>query len=56
MAQLEGLGRRVPRHPLQAVLDDNVSQLGWLSRVFRVGLILLVVGVAPWVAALAERP
>ena len=35
--------------------DTNARQLGRLFLVFRVGLVLLVVEVAAWVVALAER-
>jgi hypothetical protein len=38
-----------------AAYDDNARQLRWLFRVVRVSLILLVLEVASWVAALAER-
>ena len=35
--------------------DANARQLRWLFLVFRLGLIVLVVEVAAWVVALAER-
>jgi hypothetical protein len=35
--------------------DENARQLGRLFLVFRIGLIVLVVEVAAWVVALAER-
>jgi hypothetical protein len=35
--------------------DSNAQQLRWLFLVFRIGLIVLVVEVAAWVVALAER-
>ena len=38
-----------------AAYDANASQLGWLFVVFRIGLIVLVVEVAAWMVALAER-
>jgi hypothetical protein len=38
-----------------AAYDANARQLGWLYLVFRIGLIVLVVEVAAWVVALAER-
>jgi hypothetical protein len=38
-----------------AAYDGNAQQLGRLFLVFRVGLVILVVEVAAWVVALAER-
>jgi hypothetical protein len=38
-----------------AAYDANAQQLGWLFLVFRIGLIVLVVEVAAWAVALAER-
>ena len=38
-----------------AAYDANARQLGSLFQVFRIGLIVLVVEVAAWVVALAER-
>ena len=38
-----------------AAYDRNARQLGRLFTVFRVGLVVLVVEVAAWVVALAER-
>jgi hypothetical protein len=38
-----------------AASDSNARQLRWLFLVFRIDLILLVVEVAAWVVALAER-
>jgi hypothetical protein len=38
-----------------AAYDANARQLGWLFVVFRIGLIVLVVEVAAWLVALAER-
>lgn len=38
-----------------AAYDRNARQLGRLFTIFRVGLVVLVVEVAAWVVALAER-
>jgi hypothetical protein len=38
-----------------AAYNVNAEQLRWLFRVFRIGLIMLVVEVAAWLVALAER-
>jgi hypothetical protein len=38
-----------------AAYDDNARQLGHLYLVFRVGLAVLVIEVAAWIVALAER-
>jgi hypothetical protein len=38
-----------------AAYNVNAEQLRWLFRVFRIGLIVLVVEVAAWLVALAER-
>jgi hypothetical protein len=38
-----------------AAYNANAEQLRWLFRVFRIGLIVLVVEVAAWLVALTER-
>jgi hypothetical protein len=38
-----------------AAYNANAEQLRWLFWVFRIGLVMLVVEVAAWVIALAER-